>query len=105
AHNMVMMSFLAAIDRVPATEANPALMICSLLIIINFSLLFFNLFPIPPLDGSHLLRNSLPYNALQKYDRIPFWVSYLLMIFVGGFILSLLLGPSLGLVFAALMSL
>ena len=80
-------------------------MICSLAILINFSLLFFNLFPIPPLDGSRLLRNTLPYNAVQKYDRIPFWVSYLLMIFVGGFVLSLLLSPSISLVFAALMSL
>ncbi len=103
-HDIVRMSFLAALDMVPPSAANPALLLCSLAILINFSLLFFNLFPIPPLDGSHLVRNMLPYNAAQQYDRIPFWVSYLLMIFVGGFILSLLLTPSLELVFAALMS-
>jgi Zn-dependent protease len=66
---------------------------------INLSLFFFNLLPIPPLDGSRLVRNTLPYNAVQKYDRIPIWVSYLFMIFVGGYILRLLLLPSLGLVF------
>ncbi len=55
---------------------------------INISLFFFNLLPIPPLDGSHLLRNLLPYNAVQIYDRIPLWVSWLLMILVGGFILA-----------------
>ncbi len=58
---------------------------------INLALLFFNLLPIPPLDGSHLLRNVLPYNAVQSYDRIPMWVSWMLMIFVGGYIMRLLL--------------
>jgi Zn-dependent protease len=103
-HEIVQTSFLAALGLENPAAANPGLILCSLAILINFSLLFFNLFPIPPLDGSHLLRNALPYNAAQKYDSIPFWVSYLLMIFVGGFILSLLLTPSLELVFAALMN-
>jgi hypothetical protein len=44
----------------------------------------------------------LPYNAVQVYDRIPIWVSYLLMIFVGGAIMGALLRPSLRLVFNAL---
>ena len=67
---------------------------------INLSLFFFNLLPIPPLDGSRLVRNTLPYNAVQVYDRIPIWVSYLFMIFIGGYILRLLIGPSLDLVLA-----
>jgi Zn-dependent protease len=61
---------------------------------INLSLLIFNLLPIPPLDGSHLLRNALPYNAVQSYDRIPIWVSYALMFFLGGYVMSLFLGPA-----------
>lgn len=62
---------------------------------INLSLFFFNLFPIPPLDGSHLVRNMLPYNAIQAYDRIGnSWISWILMIFVGGYILRLLLLPT-----------
>lgn len=69
---------------------------------INLSLFFFNLLPVPPLDGSHLLRNALPYNAMQAYDRIPFWLSWILMIFVGGYILRLLLFPTLGIVLAIL---
>ena len=70
---------------------------------INLSLFFFNLLPIPPLDGSRLLRNTLPYNAVQAYDRIPIWISYLLMIFVGGYVLMALLRPSLALVYFALL--
>jgi Zn-dependent protease len=61
---------------------------------INLALLIFNLLPIPPLDGSHLLRNVLPYNAVQTYDRIPIWVSYMLMFFVGGYVMNLFLVPA-----------
>ena len=60
---------------------------------INLSLFSSTSCPIPPLDGSQLLRNVLPYNAVQTYDRIPIWVSWILMIFVGGYIMRLLLAP------------
>jgi Zn-dependent protease len=78
-----------------------ALVVLSILAIeINLSLFFFNLLPIPPLDGSRMVYNLLPYNAAQAYSRIPIWVSYLFMIVLGGYILSLLIGPSMALVFA-----
>jgi hypothetical protein len=44
----------------------------------------------------------LPYNAVQAYDRIPIWVSYLLMIVVGGTVIRLFLSPALAIVFWAL---
>ena len=71
-------------------------------IIINLSLFFFNLLPIPPLDGSRLLRNALPYNAVQTYDRIPIWVSYILMILMGPALLAILLRPSIDIIYFAL---
>jgi Zn-dependent protease len=73
-------------------------MISVLVIEINLMLCIFNLLPIPPLDGSRLMRNMLPYNAVQVYDRIPFWVSYLLMIFVGGTIIWAFVGPAMRLI-------
>ena len=77
-------------------------LLAHLAILINLSLFFFNLLPIPPLDGSHILRNMLPYNALRVYDGIGGWISWLLMILVGGFILRLLLSPALAVVYFGL---
>jgi Zn-dependent protease len=39
-------------------------------VLINLLLFVFNLLPIPPLDGSHVLRHFLPYKAEQVYNRI-----------------------------------
>jgi len=39
-------------------------------VVINIVLAIFNLVPIPPLDGSHILRNFLPYNIQQRYDSM-----------------------------------
>ena len=81
----------------------PLVLLALLAIEVNLSLFFFNLLPIPPLDGSHFVRNMLPYNLVQQYDRIGGWISWILMIVVGSFILRLLVGPSIGLIFSILM--
>ncbi|MGA7831838.1 MAG: site-2 protease family protein [Terracidiphilus sp.] len=94
-HEIVVRSFVATI--VPGTNyiPHPVVMLCTLAILINLSLCFFNLLPIPPLDGSRVVRNMLPYGAVQAYDRIPIWASYLFMIFIGRYFLTALLTPSI----------
>lgn len=106
-HTLVMVTFVSMLRggilaMGAATGIQAIAILGCLAILINLSLFFFNLFPIPPLDGSRIIRNVLPYNAVQAYDRVPLWVSYLLMFFVGGFVLSLFIGPCLMLVYYAL---
>jgi len=71
--------------------------LCGLAIQVNLALFFFNLLPIPPLDGSHILRHWLPYSFLNAYDNIGMF-GYILMIMVGGPIVRFLMGPALHLV-------
>ncbi len=99
---VVRLSFAAALQMADPSAAHPVALLLSLAILINLSLFFFNLLPIPPLDGSRVVRNMLPYNAVRVYDSISGWVSYLLMIFVGGFVLNLLLTPALTVVYLLL---
>jgi Zn-dependent protease len=99
---LVLSTFQGGILQNVASGLQAVVLLSALAIEINISLFFFNLLPIPPLDGSRLLRNLLPYNAMQAYDRIPYWVSWLLMIFLGGTILRMLIGPAMAVVYVVL---
>jgi Zn-dependent protease len=72
---------------------------------LNLTLFFFNLLPVPPLDGSRIVRNLLPYNAMQVYDRLSGFAGMAVMIILGWFLLPLVMGPSMGLIFGTLLSL
>lgn len=66
----------ALLSRVPASAEAPARVVEGLQrmarfgVFFNLILAFFNLLPIPPLDGSHALASLLPPRAAETYRRL-----------------------------------
>jgi len=75
---------LVLLSRIPGLipYGNVFLQMCLFGIWINLILAIFNLIPIPPLDGSHILRELLPYSAAVEYDRIGRYGFILLLLLV-----------------------
>ncbi len=71
--------------RVVIFFGKPLLLMFALGIQINIGLALFNLIPIPPLDGSHILAGILPKNLLRYYIKLePYgFIILLLLIFTG----------------------
>lgn len=79
----------------------PLVLMIYILLLVNLWLGIFNLIPIPPLDGSHVLRHALPPGAQNVYDRIGF-VGLLLLVVFGGRFLSMLVSPPMDFIHALL---
>jgi Zn-dependent protease len=56
-------------------------------IFFNLLLAIFNMIPIPPLDGSVIIRTFLPRNLLEKYDRMEIYGIFIVfaLLFMGLF--------------------
>ncbi|HEN20559.1 MAG: site-2 protease family protein [Deltaproteobacteria bacterium] len=72
------------------------------LLLMNLGLGLFNLLPLPPLDGSHILENILPPNAALEYRKIGRYGPIILLGIImldnfahTGIIRYILLGPML----------
>ncbi len=88
-------------DAAPALF--PAVILLYMALTLNLFLAFFNLLPLPPLDGSHLIRHLLPTGMLRVYDQLGI-LSLLLMFIFGGRLVNLFVAPALALVNALLLS-
>ena len=90
----------------PVSLSSPLVPVCLLLyelMEINVVLAVFNLIPVPPLDGSHVLRHFLPNEVARVYDAVG-WFALLALVFFGGALLTRLISPVLALFDAMLIT-
>jgi Zn-dependent protease len=64
----------------PSAAAEPLVILLFVSVEINVILAIFNMIPVPPLDGSHVIRHFLRGSALDTYDRIGTYGLMLLFI-------------------------
>jgi Zn-dependent protease len=97
--NIVLAVYPNRLD-VLANQTSSLLMPLSLLVyelmVMNIVLAVFNLIPVPPLDGSHVLRHFLPESARKVYDTIG-WLGLLALIYLAPGLIGRLIYPVLGL--------
>ena len=69
--NFVIAIFFALFVRFGIGSFSPFVIeLAAYVVLINLLLGFFNLIPIPPLDGSKVVASFLPYNLYQKWSQI-----------------------------------
>lgn len=72
------------------------LRILFMFVMINLALVLFNLLPITPLDGSHILSSLLPVDQARLYDKFMMRYGFLILlgiIFLAPAVLHSILGP------------
>ena len=91
---------LLAIKHVSSPQSQSTMLPFNLLFYelleINVVLAIFNLIPVPPLDGSHVLRHFLPDSVRRVYDMMGI-AGLLILVYFGGSFLNHLLLPVLNL--------
>lgn len=78
---------------------NPLATLLCIFLILNVTLGIFNLIPIPPLDGSHVLESLLPYEMAQAYAQIRPYGFILLLALIWTPVVGWIMNPVLRFVF------
>lgn len=100
---LTVQGMLIGLELTSNSILQPIVLLCFYGVLVNLALTVFNLIPLPPLDGSHLLRHVLPTNILQYYDQLGM-ISLFLMFLFGGRVMGVFLNPLLSLFIRALLS-
>ncbi|MDB4907612.1 MAG: peptidase [Gemmatimonadetes bacterium] len=77
-----LIAIVRPIGSIPALTESVAIlqMMFSYGVFINLSLIAFNLLPVPPLDGSHVMKYLLPPAWALQYQRVGFFGIFLLLL-------------------------
>jgi Zn-dependent protease len=65
----------------------PIIILLRVFVYINILLMAFNLIPVPPLDGSHVVRHMLPESAQRIYDGVGI-VAFMLLFWKGAQVIA-----------------
>ena len=87
---LIILVLMAKLD-LPLSEG--LLVVFNLIIVYNINFAIFNMLPIPPLDGSHILRNILPYELARAYERLERYSFIFLIIIIATPVLSYVFVP------------
>ena len=69
------------------------LVVFNLIIIYNINFAIFNMLPIPPLDGSHILKQLLPYELARQFESLERYSFIFLIIIIATPVLSYVFVP------------
>ena len=94
---LIILVLLAKLDF-PLSEG--LLVVFNLIIVYNINFAIFNMLPIPPLDGSHILRNLLPYEMARVYAQLERYSFIFLIIILMTPVLSYVFVPLQKLIFS-----
>ena len=68
-------------------------LVLQLIVLYNINFAIFNMIPLPPLDGSHILKHFLPARYAYRYAQIERYSFFILIVFVMTPVLTYILIP------------
>lgn len=86
------------------TYFEPLIPMAQIMVVINVGLAIFNLIPIPPLDGSHILSGLLPLNMAYTYSKIQPYGFIILLALVFTRVVDVVISPVIQAIVAVLLA-